>query len=79
VVDCFITENRYTQAHCQNIVLLTVPPFHHINPHTLSFLTIHTQANFALNTCMLFFTLAGNFALFPPAVQRIFGPEQGIV
>ena len=28
---------------------------------------------------MLFFTLAGNFALFPPAMQRIFGPEAGTV
>jgi predicted MFS family arabinose efflux permease len=27
----------------------------------------------------LFFTLAGNFALFPPAVQRMFGPRSGTV
>lgn len=38
-----------------------------------------SQTKFALNTCLLFFTLAGNFALFPPAVQRIFGPEAGTV
>jgi len=37
------------------------------------------QLAFACNTCMLFFTLAGNFALFPPAVQRIFGPKAGTV
>ena len=28
---------------------------------------------------MLFFALAGNFALFPPAVQRMFGPKAGTV
>jgi predicted MFS family arabinose efflux permease len=37
------------------------------------------QTLFAVNTCSLFFTLAGNFALFPPAVQRMFGPEAGTV
>jgi predicted MFS family arabinose efflux permease len=26
---------------------------------------------------MVFFFLAGNFALMPPAVQRLFGPKQG--
>lgn len=43
------------------------------------FVFITPQSLFALNTCMLFFTLAGNFALFPPAVQRMFGPEAGTV
>ena len=28
---------------------------------------------------MMFFTLAGSFALFPPAVMRIFGPHAGTV
>lgn len=32
-----------------------------------------------MNTCSLFFTLAGNFALFPPVVQRMFGPQAGTV
>jgi predicted MFS family arabinose efflux permease len=37
------------------------------------------QGAFALTTCSLFFTLGGSFALIPPAVQRIFGPESGTV
>jgi hypothetical protein len=36
-----------------------------------------TQLAFAANTCMLFFCLAGNLALMPPATQRIFGPKAG--
>eukprot|EP01042_Synura_sphagnicola_P008341 gene8341-10692_t len=32
---------------------------------------------FVAITCASFFTLAGNFALVPPAVQRIFGPRNG--
>lgn len=38
-----------------------------------------SQGLFALNTCSLFFTLGGTFALFPPAVQRMFGPDAGAV
>lgn len=34
---------------------------------------------FAANTCMLFFCLAGNLALMPPATQRMFGPKAGAV
>ncbi len=34
---------------------------------------------FAANTCMLFFCLAGNLALMPPATQRMFGPQAGTV
>jgi len=34
---------------------------------------------FALNTFALFFCLAGNLALTPPAVQRMFGPKQGSI
>jgi MFS family permease len=36
-----------------------------------------SKVAFAVNTSLLFFTLAGNFALFPPAIQRIFGPNAG--
>jgi len=32
---------------------------------------------FTINTCSLFFCLAGNLALFPPATQKIFGPKAG--
>ena len=34
---------------------------------------------FAVNTCLLFFSLAGSLALTPPAVQRMFGPRSGAV
>lgn len=34
---------------------------------------------FAVNTCGLFFCLAGNLALMPPATQRMFGPKAGAV
>jgi OFA family oxalate/formate antiporter-like MFS transporter len=32
---------------------------------------------FTANTCALFFCLAGNLALMPAAVQRVFGPHAG--
>ena len=35
------------------------------------------QYLFVAMTCLSFFTLAGNFALAPPAVQRLFGPKKG--
>lgn len=34
---------------------------------------------FLAMTCLSFFTLAGNFALAPPAVQRLFGAKNGAV
>mmetsp|Transcript_10380 Transcript_10380/g.11205 ORF Transcript_10380/g.11205 Transcript_10380/m.11205 type:complete len:500 (+) Transcript_10380:127-1626(+) len=34
---------------------------------------------FAVNTCLLFFCLAGNLALIPPAVQRMFGFKAGTI
>lgn len=39
----------------------------------------HSKLTFALNTCVLFFCLAGNFALMPPATQKMFGPKNGAV
>ena len=48
---------------------------------TISMLTYEASANskstFMMNTCALFFCLAGNLALMPSAVQRMFGPMQG--
>jgi OFA family oxalate/formate antiporter-like MFS transporter len=40
-------------------------------------LSSSSKVLFGVNTSLLFFTLAGNFALFPPAIQRIFGPRAG--
>ena len=39
----------------------------------------YPQLAFAVNTCMLFFALAGNFALFPPVIYGLFGPKAGTV
>jgi MFS transporter, OFA family, oxalate/formate antiporter len=36
-----------------------------------------SKALFAINTCSLFFCLAGNLALMPPVVQKVFGPKSG--
>lgn len=36
-----------------------------------------SKTTFLVNTSALFFCLAGNFALFPSAVQRMFGPASG--
>ena len=41
--------------------------------------SVHSKLTFALNTCVLFFCLAGNFALMPPATQKMFGPKNGAV
>jgi len=35
------------------------------------------RSTFLANTCALFFCLAGNLALMPAAVQRVFGPNRG--
>ena len=37
----------------------------------------NSKSTFMMNTCALFFCLAGNLALMPSAVQRMFGPMQG--
>ena len=48
---------------------------------TVSMLTYEhstvSKATFMANTCALFFCLAGNLALMPSAVQRMFGPASG--
>lgn len=36
-----------------------------------------SKFTFAAATCMCFFFLAGNFALMPPAIQKMFGPKNG--
>ena len=36
-----------------------------------------SKLGFAASTCMCFFFLAGNFALMPPAIQKMFGPKNG--
>ncbi|RYH05230.1 MFS transporter, partial [archaeon] len=41
--------------------------------------TTTNKAAFAVNTWMLFFCLAGNLALMPPATYRMFGPQSGTV
>lgn len=38
-----------------------------------------SKLTFTLNTSLLFFCLAGNFALMPPATQKMFGPKNGAV
>eukprot|EP00981_Chlorochromonas_danica_P011885 scaffold4338_cov183-Ochromonas_danica.AAC.9 len=42
-------------------------------------LSTASKLAFAVNTCLLFFCLAGNLALIPPATQRMFGPHAGMV
>jgi OFA family oxalate/formate antiporter-like MFS transporter len=37
----------------------------------------YSKSTFLVATSMCFFLLAGNFALMPPAMQRIFGPKNG--
>jgi MFS family permease len=41
--------------------------------------SVNSKLAFAVNTCMLFFALAGNFALFPPVIYGLFGPKAGTV
>jgi len=36
-----------------------------------------SKFSFAAVTCLCFFFLAGNFALIPPAVQKMYGPKNG--
>lgn len=36
-----------------------------------------SKFTFAAATCLCFFFLAGNFALMPPAIQKMFGPKNG--
>jgi OFA family oxalate/formate antiporter-like MFS transporter len=47
--------------------------YHHVFPLFLSFF----QSYFALNTFLLFFCLAGNLALVPPATLKLFGTKAG--
>lgn len=37
----------------------------------------NSKMTFTLFTCLCYFFLAGNFALMPPSIQRIFGPKNG--
>lgn len=41
--------------------------------------SVHSKLLFAINTCLIYFCLAGNLALMPPATQRMFGPKAGTV
>mmetsp|Transcript_31508 Transcript_31508/g.53174 ORF Transcript_31508/g.53174 Transcript_31508/m.53174 type:complete len:484 (+) Transcript_31508:83-1534(+) len=43
------------------------------------FFSTGSKMAFLVNTCTLFFTLAGNFSLVPPAVQGVFGPKSGSI
>lgn len=70
--------NANAQDFCSTIMNFA-PYLLTVHMYFICIFALQMQTKFALNTCMLFFTLAGNFALFPPAVQRIFGPEAGTV
>ena len=39
--------------------------------------TANSKSAFAFFTCLCYFFLAGNFALMPPSIQRLFGPRNG--
>jgi OFA family oxalate/formate antiporter-like MFS transporter len=39
--------------------------------------TASSKTAFTIFTCLCYFFLAGNFALMPPSVQRLFGPKNG--
>lgn len=39
--------------------------------------TASSKLGFATSTCLCFFFLAGNFALVPPTIQKLFGPKNG--
>jgi MFS transporter, OFA family, oxalate/formate antiporter len=39
--------------------------------------TADSKVAYAAATCMCYFFLAGNFALMPPAIQKMFGPKNG--
>lgn len=39
--------------------------------------TAHSKTLFGLFTCLCYFLLAGNFALMPPSIQRVFGARNG--
>ena len=58
----------------QSFMLLTSAQalLHFVYPLSLS-----SKPAFLVATCLCFFCLAGNFALIPPATQRIFGPKNG--
>lgn len=66
--DCDILHNH------DDLYRLTNIPYPHF-PTT----SLDIQLAFAVNTCMLFFALAGNFALFPPVIYGLFGPKAGTV
>lgn len=45
--------------------------------HFLYPFSSHSKETFLAATCLCFFYLAGNFALMPPAIQRMYGPKNG--
>jgi OFA family oxalate/formate antiporter-like MFS transporter len=45
--------------------------------HFLYPFSSQSKETFLAATCMCFFYLAGNFALMPPAIQRMYGPKNG--
>lgn len=45
--------------------------------NTLSHLPLSLQQLFLAANCLSFFCLAGNFAMMPPAIQRMFGLKNG--
>ena len=40
-------------------------------------LSLYLQPLFLAANCLSYFCLAGNFAMMPPAIQRMFGPKNG--
>ena len=40
-------------------------------------ISVYSQPLFLAANCMSYFCLAGNFAMMPPAIQRMFGPKNG--